>query len=37
MIQLSNIHKSYIVGNTTFPVLNDISLSIAEGDFLAIV
>ena len=37
MIQLDKITKSYFVGNQTLTVLKDVSLTIEDGDFLAIM
>lgn len=37
MIQLSRISKSYRGARTTVPVLREVSLSIEEGDFVAIM
>jgi putative ABC transport system ATP-binding protein len=37
MIELKNIHKSYTLGDTTIPVLHDISLSIDTWEFVAIL
>ncbi|EAA0093065.1 ABC transporter ATP-binding protein [Listeria innocua] len=37
MIQLFNISKSYQMGENTIKVLDDISLQISEGEFLAII
>ncbi|EHM7935565.1 ABC transporter ATP-binding protein [Listeria innocua] len=37
MIQLFNISKSYQMGENTIKALDDISLQISEGEFLAII
>nr|WP_284503427.1 MULTISPECIES: ABC transporter ATP-binding protein [unclassified Caballeronia] len=37
MVQISHVVKSYRRGVQTVPVLTDISLSIAEGDFVALM
>jgi putative ABC transport system ATP-binding protein len=37
MIELSGINKSYQVGSRTIPVLRDVSLRVAEGEFVAIM
>ncbi len=37
MIELSDIKKSYIVAGEEIYVLTGLSLSIAEGDFVAIM
>lgn len=37
MIQLSNISKIYHMGNVDLTVLNDVSLSIKQGELIAIV
>lgn len=37
MIRLDNIFKSYFLGDMSIPVLNDISLSIGSGEFVAIM
>jgi putative ABC transport system ATP-binding protein len=37
MIELTGINKSYQIGARTLPVLRDVSLSIAEGEFVAIM
>ncbi len=37
IIQLSNVHKAYTLGQIKQPVLKDISLSISAGEFVAIV
>ena len=36
MIKLSNINKIYKIGNTDFYALNDVSLEIKKGEFVAI-
>jgi len=37
MIELSGINKSYQIGARTIPVLRDVSLGVAEGEFVAIM
>ncbi len=37
IIKLSNVHKAYANGQISQPVLHDISLDIAAGEFVAIV
>ncbi|MDY7029737.1 MAG: ATP-binding cassette domain-containing protein, partial [Spirochaetota bacterium] len=37
IVSLSRISKVYPLGKTTVNALNDIDLSIAEGDFVSIV
>lgn len=37
MIRLSAIHKAYRIGTRPLPVLRDVSLEVARGDFLAIM
>lgn len=37
MIQLKNIRKSYLVGNSTLEVLKGIDLEIKEGEFVSIM
>jgi putative ABC transport system ATP-binding protein len=37
MIELAGINKSYQIGTRTLPVLRHVSLSIAEGEFVAIM
>jgi putative ABC transport system ATP-binding protein len=37
MIELAGINKSYQVGTRTIPVLRDVSLRVAEGEFVAIM
>ena len=37
MIALEGVHKSYRVGEVVLPVLKDISLTIARGEFVAIM
>ncbi len=36
-LELKNVHKSYVNGDTTTDVLSDINLNIEEGEFVAIV
>jgi putative ABC transport system ATP-binding protein len=37
MIELNGINKSYQIGTRTIPVLRDVSLRVAEGEFVAIM
>ena len=37
ILELKNIYKDYIQGKMTVPVLKDISLSVEEGEYLAIM
>jgi putative ABC transport system ATP-binding protein len=37
MIELNGINKSYQIGSRTIPVLRDINLQVAEGEFVAIM
>lgn len=37
MIKLSNIKKSYTIGDTSFPVLKGIDIHIKEGEFVSIM
>lgn len=37
MLTVSDLHKSYQVGNTTYEVLKGISLSVDQGEFVAIM
>lgn len=37
MIALAGVHKSYRVGEVVLPVLKDVSLTIARGEFVAIM
>jgi putative ABC transport system ATP-binding protein len=37
LIEIRHASKHYVMGDTTQPVLNDVSLSIAAGEFVAIV
>jgi len=37
IVEIRNLSKSYRRGNQTLPVLDDVSLNIAEGDFLALM
>lgn len=37
IIQLRNVVKTYPTGNTPFPALNDVTISIKQGEFLGIV
>lgn len=37
ILKLSNINKSYLVGNSKAPVLNGINLEVKKGDFIAIM
>jgi putative ABC transport system ATP-binding protein len=37
MIQLSHIYKSYRLGKETTPILKDLSLQVAAGEFVALM
>ncbi len=37
IVEIRNLYKSYRRGNQILPVLNDISLDIEEGEFLALM
>ncbi|MBO5253168.1 MAG: ABC transporter ATP-binding protein [Clostridia bacterium] len=37
MLELKNVFKNYYRGKTEIPVLNDINLSVEEGEYLAIM
>lgn len=37
MLELSNITKDYAVGNETIHILKNISLTIHDGEFVAIM
>jgi putative ABC transport system ATP-binding protein len=37
MLELSQISKSYTTGSNTFHALSDVSLSVAEGEYLSIM
>jgi putative ABC transport system ATP-binding protein len=37
MIEIENINKAYRIGTRTLPVLRDVSLTIGEGEFVAIM
>jgi putative ABC transport system ATP-binding protein len=37
IIQLTNVHKAYTLGQVKQPVLHDISLTVSAGEFVAIV
>ncbi len=37
IVELSNVRKSYLLGNLEVPVLSDINLKIGVGEFLAIM
>lgn len=37
MLTVLNLYKSYLSGNTKYPVLKDISLEIAPGEFTAVM
>lgn len=37
MIWMEHIHKTYRMGETDVPILNDINLTIEEGDYVAIM
>lgn len=37
IVELSNVRKSYLLGNMEVPVLSDVNFSITSGEFIAIV
>lgn len=37
MLELNNIRKSYVMGDVTVHALRDVSLTIEDGDFVAIM
>ena len=37
MIRLENIKKSYFLEGEEFPIIQNVNLSISEGEFVAIV
>ena len=37
MLQVNHLYKSYKTGNTTYEVLKDVSFSIEEGEFVAVM
>src|SRR5262245_470220 len=37
MLQLDGVNKSYRIGARTLPVLKDVNLEVAEGEFVAIM
>lgn len=37
IVELSNVRKSYLLGNMEVPVLSDVNFSINSGEFIAIV
>ena len=37
MLTVSDLHKSYQVGNTTYEVLKGIDLTVDDGEFVAIM
>lgn len=37
MLQVNHLYKSYKTGNTTYQVLKDVSFSIEEGEFVAVM
>lgn len=37
MLYVKNVHKSYQTGNKTYPILKGIDLSIAQGEFVAVM
>ncbi|MBQ1436889.1 MAG: ABC transporter ATP-binding protein [Ruminococcus sp.] len=37
ILNLNGIYKDYLTGNMTVPVLKDVSISVEEGDYLAIM
>ena len=36
IVEVSNVRKTYVLGNLEIPVLSDINLKIERGEFLAI-
>ncbi len=36
MIELTDVHKTYLLGKTQVAALKGISLSIAQGDFVSV-
>jgi len=37
VIELKDIHKSYRIGDSEFPILKGIDLQIEEGEFIALM
>lgn len=37
MLQVKHLSKSYTSGNQTYPVLNDVSLKVEKGEFVAVM
>lgn len=37
MLSVENLHKSYAVGKTTYEVLRGVSLTVGEGEFVAVM
>lgn len=37
MLHVKNLHKSYQVGNKSYPVLNGVNLSVAQQEFVAVM
>ena len=37
MLSVQNLHKSYQVGRKTYEVLKGVSLSVAQGEFVAVM
>ncbi|WP_162486277.1 ABC transporter ATP-binding protein [Arthrobacter sp. Rue61a] len=37
MIRFENIHQEFVVGKTTFTAVEDVSLNIADGEFVTVV
>ena len=37
MLTLSHVWRTYQIGESTIPALRDVTLSVAEGDLIAIV
>ena len=37
MLYVKNLHKSYQVGATSYEVLKGVSLSVAQGEFVAVM
>jgi ABC-type lipoprotein export system ATPase subunit len=36
MIQINNLHKSYYLNGIAIPILKDISLTLDDGEFVAL-
>ena len=37
MLQVKHLSKSYTSGNQIYPVLNDVSLKVEKGEFVAVM